>query len=142
MLRTNNKEVKEKIRAYILDHMDFSNYIGCDGYPDAEPKTDAGRVLLCRDIFRSEYVYPDNLRRYGGMYGCFTEWLRGLPSALTIDFSYYDVRQIMREWLDQTEEESSRFDDMETWEKFLHLVAREFFAMVDKAEREKAKKGE
>lgn len=132
MLRTTKKEVKNKIRAYILDHLEFCDYTG------DEPKTDGGKILLCRDIFRDEYGY--NIRRMGE-FRAFKEWLCGVPGVLTVDFTYYGVRQIMREWLDQTEEESSRFDDVETWEKFLHLVAREFFAMVDKAEREKAKKG-
>lgn len=133
MLRTTKKEVKEKIRVYILDRLEF-----CD-YTIDEPKTDAERVLLCRDIFHDEYGY--NIRRMGE-YRAFKEWLSGVPSVLTVDFSYYDVRQIMRGWLDQTEEESNRFDDVKAWEYFLHLVTREFFAMVDKAEREKAKKGE
>lgn len=134
MLRSTKKEVKEKIRTYILDCMDFSNYIGCDGCPDAEPKTDAERVLLCRDIFRSEYGY--NIRRMGE-YNAFKEWLSGVPGVLTVDFSYYDVRHILESWLDETEEESARFDDVKVWEQFLRLVAREFFAMVDKAENQK-----
>ena len=139
MLRTTKKEVKEKIRAYIIGCMDFSGYIGYEGYPDTEPETDGGKVLLCRDIFRSEYDY--NIRRMGE-YNAFKEWLSGVPGVLTVDFSYYDVRHILESWLDETEEESARFDDVQVWEQFLHLVTREFFAMVDKAEREKAKKGE
>lgn len=139
MVRSTKKEVKEKIRAYIIGCMDFSGYVGYVGYPDDEPQTDAEKVLLCRDIFRSEYGY--NIRRMGE-YRAFQEWLSGVPGVLTVDFSYYDVRQILRAWLDQTEAESSRFDDVKAWEHFLHLVTREFFAMVDKAEREKAKKGE
>lgn len=133
MLRTTKKEVKEKIRAYILDRLEF-----CD-HTDDEPETDGGKVLLCRDIFRSEY--SNQIRRMGE-YNAFKEWLSGVPGVLTVDFSYYDVRHILESWLDETEEESARFDDVQVWEQFLHLVTREFFAMVDKAEREKAKKGE
>ena len=140
MLRTTKNEVKEKIRAYILDNMDFSGYIGYDGYPDKEPETWQDRVLLCRDIFKKEYVCPHNLRRYGGEWGCFREWLCGLPSALTVAFSYYDARQLVREWLEQTEDEANNYDDAQVWDKFLHLITREFFAMVEKAENENAKK--
>lgn len=136
MLRSTKKEVREKIRAYILESMDFSNYLGYDGYPYEEPETWQGKVLLCRSIFRWEYVNPQNLRRYGSEWGCFREWLCGLPSALSIDYNYFDVRQIVREWLEQSEEESSKYDVIQVWEKFLHLVTREFFAMVEKAEKE------
>lgn len=138
MLRTTKKEVKEKIRAYILENMDFTGYIGYDGYPDTEPKTDGEKVILCRDIFRYEYRY--NIRGMGE-YHAFREWLCGVPSALTVELSYYGARHILESWLEETEEESSRFDDSKMMDQFLHLVAREFFAMVDKAEREKAKKG-
>lgn len=50
MLRSTKKEVKEKIRAYILDCMDFSNYIGYDGYPDKEPDTWQSKVF-CAVLF-------------------------------------------------------------------------------------------
>lgn len=139
MLRSTKKEVVEKIQAYILDNMDFSGYVGYDGYPDAEPETWQSKVFLCRSIFRWEYVNPQNLRRYGGERGCFREWLCGLPSALTVAFSYYDARQLVREWLDRTEDEANKYDDTQVWDKYLHLITREFFAMVDKAERSEEK---
>lgn len=139
MLRSTKKEVIEKIRAYILDNMDFSGYIGYEGYPEKEPETWQSKVFLCRSIFRWEYVNPQNLRRYGGERGCFREWLCGLPSALTVAFSYYDARQLVREWLEQTEDEANKYDDSQVWDKYLHLITREFFAMVEKAERDKEK---
>lgn len=137
MLRSTKKEVKEKIRAYILDRMDFSNYIGYEGYPDKEPETWQSKVFLCRSIFRWEYVNPQNLRRYGGERGCFREWLCGLPSVLTVAFSYHDARRLVREWLEQTEDEANKYDDSQVWDKYLHLITREFFAMVEAAEKQK-----
>lgn len=137
MIRSTRKEAREKIRAYILDCMDFSNYLGYDGYPENEPENWRDRILLCRDVFRSEYVSPYSLCRYGGEWGCFREWLCGLPSALNVAFSYYDARQLVRDWMEQTEEESAKFDDVKVWEKYLHLITREFFAMVEKAEKTK-----
>lgn len=137
MLRSTKKEVKEKIRAYILDCMDFSNYIGYEGYPDKEPEMWQDRVLLCRDIFRAEYVYPNNIRRYGSEWGCFKEWLCGVPSALNIEFCYCDVRRVVRDWFEQTEAESNRYNDNQVWEKYLHCLTREFFAMVEAAEKQK-----
>lgn len=139
MLRSTKKEVKEKIRAYILNNMDFSGYIGYDGYPDKEPETWQSKVFLCRSIFRWEYVNPQNLRRYGGEWGCFREWLCGLPSALSIDYNYFEVRRLVREWLEQTEDEANKYDVSQVWDKYRHLITREFFAMVEKAERDKEK---
>lgn len=137
MLRSTKKEVKGKIRAYILDCMDFSNYIGYEGYPDKEPEMWQDRVLLCHEIFENEYLCSYNLRRYGGKWGCFHEWLCGLPSALTVAFSYYEARQLVREWLEQTEDEANNYDDAHVWDKYLHLITREFFAMVESAEKQK-----
>lgn len=137
MLRSTKKEVKEKIREYILNGLEFSGYIGYEGFPAWEPETWQDRVLLCRDIFREEYVYPYNLLRYGGERGCFREWLCGLPSALTVAFSYYDARQLVREWLEQTDDEANKYDDAHVWDKYLHLITREFFAMVEAAEKQK-----
>lgn len=139
MLRSTKKAVKEKIRAYILDNLEFCGYVGNDGFPEKEPQTWEGKILLCRDIFRDEYVNPQNLRRYGGEWGCFREWLCGLPSALTVDFSHYDARQLVREWLDQTEDETNKYDDAHVWDKYLHLITREFFAMVEAAEKQNEK---
>lgn len=139
MLRSTKKEVKEKIRAYILDNMDFSGYIGYDGYPKNEPETWQSKVFWCRLIFRSEFYYPENIKRYGGERGCFREWLCGLPSVLTVAFSYYDARQLVREWLEQTEDEANNYDDAQVWDKYLHLVTREFFAMVREAEKQNEK---
>ena len=93
--------------------------------------------LLCRDIFRDEYMNPQNLRRYGGEWGCFREWLCGLPSVITVAFSYYDARQLVREWLEQTEDEANNYDDAQVRGKYLHLITREFFAMVEAAEKQK-----
>lgn len=139
MLRTNSKAVKEKVRAYILESIDFSNYVGYEGYPENEPESVDGKILLCRDIFRDEYVNTYNLRRYGNEFNCFEEWLKGLPSAMTIAFSWADSREILRGWLEQTEQESEKYSDNQVWELYLHLIAREFFAMVDKVERNKRK---
>lgn len=136
MLRSTKKEVKDKIRGYILERMDFSGYVGCDGFPKSEPEHWGEKVYFLHEIFVSEYGY--NIRRMGE-YNAFKEWLCGVPSALTVDFSYYDARQIVRGWLDQTEEESARFDDVKVWEQFLHLIAREFFALWEIVKRYQAK---
>lgn len=58
MLRSTKKEVKEKIRAYILEHMDFSNYIGYDGYPDKEPETWQSKVFFVPFYFSMGVCKP------------------------------------------------------------------------------------
>lgn len=51
----------------------------------------------------------------------------------------YEARQLVREWLEQTEDEANNYDDAQVWDKYLHLITREFFAMVEKAERSEEK---
>lgn len=133
MMKSNNKEVKNRIRNYILDGLDFSGYCGYEGYPAEEPETVNDKILLCRDIFRKEYGH--NIRRMGSEREAFIGWLCGLPSALTVDCDFYSVRKIVAGWMDQTLVQSSRFSNDEVWERFLQLLAREFFEMVQTAEK-------
>jgi hypothetical protein len=45
------------------------------------------------NIFKKEYCYPANLQRYKTKQRCFAEWLKGLPTVLSVPFYNYDILQ-------------------------------------------------
>lgn len=68
--------------AYILDSV-YSDEIDC------EKMTDKERIEFLLDTFFEEEVKYD--RRRMCTFDLLREWLQGLPSAINIAFSYYDI---------------------------------------------------
>lgn len=68
--------------AYILDSV-YSDEIDC------EKMTDKERIEFLLDTFFEEEVKYD--RRRMCTFDILREWLQGLPSAINIAFSYYDI---------------------------------------------------
>lgn len=68
--------------AYILDSV-YSDGI------DSESLTDKKRIELLLDTFFEE-MYKNDRRRMC-VYDLLREWLQGLPSAISVAFSYYDI---------------------------------------------------
>ena len=46
--------------------------------------------------FKSEYVFPNNLRRYKTVFNCLVNWLQGIPSYLSIEFTYFGIRNVFK----------------------------------------------
>lgn len=55
------------------------------------------KIKTTYNIFKSEYLYENNLKRYGTEQNCFKNWLMGLPSVLTVPFYNYDILKLGRE---------------------------------------------
>lgn len=68
--------------AYILDSV-YSDEIDC------EKMTDKERIGFLLDTFFDE-IYKNDRRRMC-TFDLLREWLQGLPSAINIAFSYYDI---------------------------------------------------
>lgn len=130
-IRSTCKAAKEHIRAYIL-------YRSADvdelGYDESIPRvTDpmnvrqVARTIIA--VFRLEYGW--NIRRMGE-YRALKEWMQGLPSVLdTLPLcTYHKARQLVAAWLEETPEESARYDDEAVAAQALHLVARELLALA------------
>ncbi len=122
MLRMNSKKAKENIKKYIMEHADFNNYCGFDGYEDfiEEPKdfkTTAKQILI---VFDSEKFYQKN-----DIY-TFIEWCGGLPSVL--DTCYYYNRSAIKDLgdiLEESEEERNKFSEQQAEEMLSKLIYRE-----------------
>ena len=70
--------------AYILDSV-YSDVI------DTESMTDKDRIEFLLDTFFEEMYKND--RRKMCVYYLLREWLQGLPSAISVAFSYYDISE-------------------------------------------------
>lgn len=67
----------------IINNIDFEGYgINNDGYLYDKIKT-------LYNIFKSEFVHENN--KHINEVTLFKDWLQGLPSVLTVPFSYFDI---------------------------------------------------
>ena len=123
MIRSTKKEIKQAIREYLLDNMDFSGY----GLNENE-MTATEKVRKCYDIFKEEKGYE--ISRVGERQA-FIDWLQGLASTLTVAFYYDDQRRLLGEWLHNTPAENAKYDDLQVSNMFWWLCCREFFAMLN-----------
>ena len=133
MLKSNSKKAKENIRLYILKNFDPE-------YIEEENQAEADALELSLENFKkiAQYIVIDfkrakqyELKRYNyrPIFEVFTDWMQGLPGI--IDSCYYynrsaveDVKNI----LEETEAEASRYTEEEAEKLLTHLIFRELNA--------------
>ena len=87
-LKTNSKQVKTAIQAYIIGCLDNS------GYPDCKDDLQSKLALVCEE-FKSAAVFSNNIKRFGTWQAVFIDWLGGLPSALSIEYYTKEILDLM-----------------------------------------------
>lgn len=105
MRRTNSKEVKTAVRNYSAE---------------VAQSEDLSTIKDIKDKFVSEYGWA--IARLGERNACI-EWLRGL--GVCVYYSYYDIIQLMAEWLDESTEEAEKWLDKRGDSLYWDLLARE-----------------
>lgn len=105
MRKTNSKEVKNEVRAYLLE------------VAEVEEMT---TITELKEKFHNEYSWA--IPRMGENAAC-VEWLRGL--AINVDYTYYDIIQLMAKWLDESEEQAENWLDKKGDTLYWQLLARE-----------------
>ncbi len=124
--RTNSKEVKAIIKAYILKGIDGEGY----DLPKL-PETEKEKLEFCLETFKAEYCYPQNLQRYKSYTKTFEEWLKGLPSAIFVDFENFRILELAKEWgtlaIGATEKQEDKV--LENW---FNLIAQNFMELCGK----------
>ena len=125
MKQITTKELNSKAFSYILDAIAPENY-GVD-----ELKTDKEKLQFLAKTFKKEYVFPDNLKRFGNYQNLFAQWIMGLPSVFNIDFTNYDILQLAKKWgsipADATEKQEDKI--IANWFNF---VAAKTFVLFGK----------
>ena len=116
MLKSNSKKANENIKNYILANFD------CTGYDIETPETytDICKVIL--ETMNDEKFYSKEANEYE----TFKTWCQGLPSIL--DTCYYYNRSAvndLKEILEETEAEASKFTEQQAEERLTYLLYRE-----------------
>ena len=121
-VRTNTKEFKIKVYSYILNAIDSEVY-------DVETNTDTEKLQFLMDTFKKEYVYPDNLRRYGNYQEVMRQWIMGLPSVFNIEFRNHAILEIAKQWESLPENGTEKQEDaiIENW---FNLIAAKTFSLM------------
>jgi len=89
------KELNRLSKQYIIDSIDNTNY------EDKELTTDKEKLSFFYNCFKDEYSW--NIERLGS-YQAFKEWLQGLPAAINIVFTNYDIIKLAEKWKSLSEE--------------------------------------
>ena len=126
-MRTNNKQVNERIQNYILDNIDLADH----GMPNT--------ALNLYSLFCDEYVCEQHRKRYGSEQNMFREWLQGLPSSFTVECYHWEVEDVMTSFgLPNT----GNWNGSQIYDKYLQLITREFFKLVNKERSQHKKEAE
>ena len=129
MKRTTCKEVRDKIRAYLVDKA-RSGLLRC--LPDRTTKEEIEQAPFsaCERIFQAEVGWMT--ARYG-RYGAFKFWQQGGCMALPAYNMYtQDNRKLLQDWLSESDAEADGYSDTEVDGMFLHLLFREYSLLLQK----------
>ena len=105
MRRTNSKKVSAAVRIYLLK---------------VAESEEMATIKDIKEKFLNEYGWA--VARIGQYSACI-EWLKGL--GISVDYTYYDIIQLMAEWLDESTEEAERWLDKRGDSFYWQLLARE-----------------
>lgn len=120
MLRTNNKQVKERIKKWIVENYDGEGY-GLEAKDFKE---------ICKNI-KSIFLKEKSSRRACWCLEDFKEWGAGLPSIIDAWPLLSDGVDILGDILEETEEERNKYNGNQAWDLMASLIFRE----IDKAVR-------
>jgi len=103
-------ELNKVVNAYILECVDGESY-------ESILNSDGEKLQFVLDCFRSEFLHPYNLKRYGSVSECFRQWLMGLPSCFNVDFENYKILELAKKWQCIPQDASERQEDkiLENW---------------------------
>lgn len=112
--RTKSAEIKKLAQAYILDAIDGEAY-------DKQLNTDEEKLRFLCECFENEYLFFNNLRRYGSYQAVLREWIMGLPSVFNIDFENYRIVEIAKQWgsLPANATEDQEWEIIENWFNYI-----------------------
>lgn len=114
-----------KVRAYIMDSFTLEGYEG-QNLPE-------NPVIACHEIFLREYGWRIGQNRMTER-DAFTEWLQGLPSAISVAFYYAEERDLLEKWLVKPAAENEIDDDMWVDSIYRAAITAVFYKMYRETE--------
>jgi len=110
-MKSNTKQVRAEVQKYILERTNF------EGYQDEQ-----GRELLptAANILKTFYSeYSHEIKRRGEQ-AAFTEWLKGLPTVLTVEMYHNEVINILINRFKTNT--PAKIDPVKSFDYFLNLI--------------------
>lgn len=105
--------------AYILDCV-YSDEINVEALNDDE------KIKYVLDTFDDEFNDHYSKRIYPNLIERFSQWLRGLPTALSVEYRNYQIIEIGKSWgYCETDKKAAQFCDdwfFQISSKFFHLA--------------------
>lgn len=132
MIKSNSKAAKAAIRQWIIDNYnpEFASV-----YPVAENDLKQIAISVLSKFERQAYSVPNEWRQ--NRQTAFVDWMNALPGILDPGFLYWKTGKnsvmLIAEWLQETEEQSEKYDQRSADIFALSLIYRELCA----AERSK-----
>lgn len=128
-MRTTTKEFKTKVQTHTIERLQSIEEI--EGI-DTTNKTELQIQLLNVINGFNNWDNPTDRKRTPNLQKRFIEYFLCLPSDFSIEYEYYTISETMREWHEQTKEESNKYDIDKTVDKYYHLIMREMFTLFHK----------
>ena len=116
-----NYKVNGKQYAYILNSIEFErNGVNSENLSDKE------KIKFVLETFNEEYNYPYNKKCYRNIVERFAQWLRGLPSVISVAFDDYTIANIGKSWrYCQTKAKEAKF--VNNW---FNYISAKFFQLA------------
>lgn len=93
--------MKKNIRDYKKNGYQFAYILDSIAEEDSNGtllKKDADRINFFFDCFEKEFNYIQNKLRYPDLQERIAQYLKGLPSCISIPFSNYDIIELGKSW--------------------------------------------
>lgn len=145
MRRSNSKETRRAVEAYVLEELENRR----DNYDDPDtmrPVSWAFGILRSEMSYQSDQTetgYPihgeglaakyHKAGRYGFIEANTPYWVMFLAvSAGCFDCDYYAQRQAVAAWMDETPEEAERYSNEDVYKRYRHMTAQAFERLYDR----------
>lgn len=129
MLRTNSKQAKANLRAYIVENFEGGNYSPKYDYiytaEEVNKPLDTIFSMVAWAVWTEYRREADGDNRDMREVDRFTEWTSGLPSILTCSYWLNNAKADLAEILEETESEADRYTESEAERTLSHLIYRE-----------------
>lgn len=123
MLKTNTKQVKERLNNYILENTQDYNEKQFENVEEA--KKYIIHTFMDETLSNKSYSKSIFLKHYysNNLYEAFKHWMQGLPSVFNALY-YYNISavELLGDMLEETQEERNKFTERQAEEKLTQLL--------------------
>lgn len=128
MIKTNSKKFREKIKSYLFEFLFDDSGYELMKFKKEKYKNDKEKALLILEIFCKE------MRQNELTLKIFKNWAAGLPTIIdTADYYCHNSAiGILGNFLEETEEERNRYNEIQAEELLTHAIYRELESELKK----------